>query len=374
MEPRTLSYEIVDSVERIPRLEWDAVFGDIPEGYDFYRTLELSNPPGFSFFYAAIFDRSRVLLIAPLFVSDCPLEAGFHGVAGRLLRRLRKAFPRILSTRTLYCGSPFSEYGVIGVRPGADDPGALVEELLRALDGFSRARNLPCIVFKDFRECDSVLLEPLRRRGFAKVRGLPTVVTDLQSPTFDGYLRALSRSTRKDVRRKVRKALAEARVRVEIADDVAPIADEVHRLYMNTCGAGGARFGRLTKEFFLHAGAQMKPRLLFFLYRADGRLAAFNLCLVHKDLLLDKYIGFDYEISRLHNLYFVSWFCNIEWCLEHGVRRYQTGQNGYGPKLRLGGTLMPLNLYIRHRNPTAGLLYRMAVAGAAGVARRAERR
>jgi predicted N-acyltransferase len=192
------------------------------------------------------------------------------------------------------------------------------------------------------------------------VRSLPGVVTDLDAPTFDGYLKALSRATRKDVRRKVKKALAEARVRVEIADDVAPIADEIYRLYLNTWGSGGTRFGKLTKEFFINAGKGTSPSVKYFLYRADGRLAAFNLCIAHGDLLIDKFIGFDYEISRRHNLYFVSWFCNIEWCLEHGMRRYQTGQNGYGPKLRLGGTLIPLHSYLRHRNPLADFLIKAA--------------
>lgn len=355
-----LSYEIVDSVERIPRTEWDAVFGDIAEGYDFYRTLELSNLADFSLFYAVVFDRTCVLAIAPLFACDFALDLALPGTAGRLVRRIRGVFPRFFMMRTLFCGSPFSEHGVIGVRPGAGDRGALIEELLRAMDGFSRARNLPCIIFKDFRECDAALLDPLRRRGFARVLALPNVALDLASPTFDDYLKSLSRATRKDVRRKVRKALAEARVRVEIADDVASIADEVYRLYLNTWGAGGSRFGKLTKEFFARAGRHMKPHARFFLYRTDGRLAAFNLCIVHGDLLLDKIIGFDYEISRLHNLYFVSWFCNIEWCLEHGVRRYQTGQNGYGPKLRLGGALVPLHAYLRHRNPSVDFMIKAA--------------
>ncbi|MEI6634815.1 MAG: GNAT family N-acetyltransferase [Chlamydiota bacterium] len=360
MQNQALSYEIVDSIERIPRGEWDAVFGDVPEGYDFHRTLEISGLPDFAFFYAVLFDRERILAIAPLFTCDFKLDIPLAGLGGRLIRRIRRFLPRFCVTRTLFCGSPFGEHGVIGIRPGAADRDAVVEELERALDGFSKARGIPFIVFRDFRECDAPLLDPLRRRGFAKVRSLPNVVTDLDRPTFDEYLKELSRATRKDVRRKVKKALAEARVRVEIADDVAPIADDIYRLYLNTWGAGGARFGKLTRDYFLNAGTQMKPRAKYFLYRTDGRLAAFNFCFAHGDLLIDKFIGFDYEISRRHNLYFVSWFCNIEWCLEHGVRRYQTGQNGYGPKLRLGGRLIPLNAYLRHRKPLADLVIKAA--------------
>lgn len=360
MEDKALTYEIVDSIGKIPRGEWDAVFGDLPEGYDFYRALEASHPPDFAFFYAVIADGARILALAPLFTCDFALDIPLAGIAGRLIRRIRRLAPRFCVARTLFCGSPFGEYGVIGIRPGATDRDAIIGELLRAMDGFSRARRIPCIVFRDFRECDRALLGPLLRRGFARVRSLPTVVTDLDGATFDEYLRALSRATRKDVRRKVKKALAESRVRVEIAEDISPIADEVYRLYLNTWGSGGTRFGKLTKEFFLNAGGRMSPPMQYFLYRADGRLAAFNACIAQGDLLVDKFIGFDYEISRRHNLYFVSWFCNIEWCLEHGIRRYQTGQNGYGPKLRLGGRLVPLDAYLRHRNPVVGRVIRAA--------------
>ncbi len=353
MEEKPLTYEIVDSIERIPRGEWDAVCGDLPEGYDFHRAIELAAPPGFSFFYALVADRRRLLALAPLFICDFELDIPLAGAAGALIRRVRKSVGRYCVARTLFCGSPFGERGLIGVRPGVADRDAVVGEILRAMDGFSRARRVPFIVFKDFTEEDAALLAPLLRSGFARVPGLPNVVTDLDAPTFDGYLAALSRATRKDVRRKVKKALVEARVRVEIAGDVAPIADEIYRLYCNTWGSGGARFGKLTREFFAAAGRTLGPGAKFFLYRADGRLAAFNLCIAHGDLLLDKFIGFDYDISRAHNLYFVSWFCNIEWCLEHGIRRYQSGQNGYGPKLRLGGRRVPLYVYLRHRNPLA---------------------
>lgn len=361
MEDTTLTYEIVDSIERIPRREWDAVCGDLPEGYGYFLALERAALPGFSFFYALIADGERLLAVAPLFVCDFALDIPLSGAAGAVIRRIRRVVPRFCVTRTLFCGSPFGEHGFVGVRPGVADRDAVVGELLRAMDGFSRARRIPFVVFRDFRECDAALLAPLPRRGFARVRSLPNVVTDLDRPTFDGYLAALSRATRKDVRRKVKKALAEARVRVEIVEDVAPFADEIYRLYCNTWGSGGTRFGKLTREFFAAAGGLLKPRAKFFLYRADGRLAAFNLCIAHGDLLIDKFIGFDYEVSRAHNLYFVSWFCNIEWCLEHGVRRYQTGQNGYGPKLRLGGRKVPLFAYLRHRNPLAQL----AIAAAA---------
>ena len=139
MEEKPLTYEIVDSIERIPRGEWDAVCGDLPEGYDFHRAIELAAPPGFSFFYALVADRRRLLAVAPLFICDFELDIPLAGAAGALIRRVRKNVRRFCVARTLFCGSPFGERGLIGVRPGVADRDAVVGEILRAMDGFSQA-------------------------------------------------------------------------------------------------------------------------------------------------------------------------------------------------------------------------------------------
>jgi hypothetical protein len=81
--------------------------------------------------------------------------------------------------------------------------------------------------------------------------------------------------------------------------------------------------------------------------------------LIYKDLFIDKFIGFDYDISKKYNLYFVSWCFNVEWCLKNSIRFYQTGQTDYYPKLKLGGRLIPLYAYLRHENLLLNLILKL---------------
>ncbi|MFH1281313.1 MAG: GNAT family N-acetyltransferase, partial [Candidatus Omnitrophota bacterium] len=81
-----------------------------------------------------------------------------------------------------------------------------------------------------------------------------------------------------------------------------------------------------------------------------GRLAAFNLCFLYDNLLIDKFVGFDYEISKQFNLYFVIQAYNIKWCLSNSLCYYYSGQTNYEPKIRLGGKLITLYAYLKHKN------------------------
>lgn len=55
---------------------------------------------------------------------------------------------------------------------------------------------------------------------------------------------------------------------------------------------------------------------MVFCYRHDGELVGYNICLEHGGMLIDKYIGLRYPQARELDLYFVSWFVNLEHALE----------------------------------------------------------
>jgi hypothetical protein len=84
---------------------------------------------------------------------------------------------------------------------------------------------------------------------------------------------------------------------------------------------------------------------------------------VYEDLMIDKFIGFDYENAFPYSLYFVSWCFNIEWCLKHSIRFYQTGQTDYEPKIKLGGSLVPLYAYFKHNHFFFNLFLKLLAIG-----------
>jgi hypothetical protein len=74
-----VTYKILDSVSKINRNDWDSLFGNIPEGYEFYHTLEKSDLKEFSFYYLLLYRDGNILSIAPLFVADFYLDIVLEG-------------------------------------------------------------------------------------------------------------------------------------------------------------------------------------------------------------------------------------------------------------------------------------------------------
>jgi len=351
-----MKYKIVDSIGKINRDDWDSLFGNIPEGYEFYDTLEKSNLKQFSFHYLILYRDGNILSIAPLFVADFYIDIVLDGLIKKVIRSVRRFIPRFFVLKTLFCGSPFGENGVLGTPEDFKDPRLLVAGLVKVMHNFSKENKIPFIIFKDFLKGDTPLLDFLEQKGFLKVDSFPSVRMELNFSSSEEYFGSLSPSTRRDLRRKIKKAYSKGKIKIRVVDSVEDIIDEIYNLYLNTYHAGEVKFEFLTKDFFINVSRNLKPHTKYFLYYVEDRLAAFNLCFVYDHLLIDKFIGFDYQIARQCYLYFVSWCFNIEWCLKNSIRFYQVGQTDYEPKIKLGGSLVPLYAYFKYNNFFLNLL------------------
>ena len=345
-----VTYKILDSVSKINRNDWDSVFGSIPEGYEFYHTLEKSDLKEFSFYYLLLYRDGNILSIAPLFVADFYLDIVLDGLIKKVIHAIRHVIPRFFVLRTLFCGSPFGEHGSLGIPEGVEEGHRLIDEIVQVMGRFSKENKISFTIFKDFLKESTPLLDSLEAKGFSKVGSFPSVRMELNFNSLEDYFRSLSASTRKDLRRKIKKAYSKEVIQIKVVEEVEDVIDEVYRLYLNTYRAGKVKFEFLTKDFFINVSKHLKPHTRYFLYYIQDRLAAFNLCFVYDDLLIDKFIGFDYEITQEYSLYFVSWCFNIEWCLKNSIRFYQVGQTDYEPKTKLGGSLIPLYAYFKHNN------------------------
>jgi predicted N-acyltransferase len=345
----------VDTISSIKKEDWDAFFGNCPEGYWFYETLEQSRLAEFSFHYLLAYRQERLTAILPFFTADFSADTVLEPGARKLVGAVRAVAPRFLVFKTLFCGSPFGEQGLLGLAADVCDKEAMVQAMARELKAICKRRGLALLIFKDFSDADTPVLDLLHGQGFFKTDSFPSAIIDLPYKTFDDYLASLGNGARKDLRRKLKKARAAGALTTQVVESVDEIIDDIYRLYMNTYNAGATKFEKLTKEFFLKAAEKAGPGCRYFLYYINGKLAAFNLCFVHGDLLIDKFIGFDYDIARQYSLYFVSWCVNIQWCIENGITGYQVGQTDYDPKTYLGCRLVPLYAYVRH---TSGIVNR----------------
>jgi hypothetical protein len=136
---------------------------------------------------------------------------------------------------------------------------------------------------------------------------------------------------------------------MEVVPDVSPIIDEIFPLYQQVYDRARMTFDALNKDYFLALGRELPDKTRFFVWRQDGRIIAFNLCMIHGQTLYDLGVGFDHSVALELHLYFVTFRDVIQWCIENGVKTYHAASLDYDPKLHLRLRLVPQDIYARFK-------------------------
>ncbi|AYG67744.1 MULTISPECIES: GNAT family N-acetyltransferase [unclassified Rhizobium] len=352
--------EVHFSIRAIGRDAWNACFQGQVEDYDCLLAIEEAGLEGFEWRYITIVEDGRVSAAMPAFLClyalDTTLEEGF---LRRSVRKIQRYFPNFLKLRLACLGSPCTETGAIGFHPdiSGERRGALLAEMLSFFEQVAATEHCALIGLKDIPEPTSAEFGALfATRGYASIGGLPTAWLDIDFKTIDEYLGRLSSGTRKDMRRKMKSF---EQVRVEIRTDFGEFLPEVMALYHDTRNRSEWQFEELTPDYFQGILSGMSGRSFCAFYFVEDRLMAANLIVHDERIAIDKFFCMDGEKGRPYNLYFLSWFTNLRYCLDNGLSRYQSGQAYYENKVRLGSKLTANAMYFRHRNPFLQRLLRL---------------
>lgn len=346
-----MEVRVARTIEAFGREAWNRLFHAELEDYDYYHAVERSGLTDFEWLYFGVYDDGELRAAVPAFITDYELDTTLRGPLRRLTDAIARVFPRLLHQRLLSLGSPVSETCQLGF---ADDCNSIerqrmLDAILAKVADVGRERHARMLAAKDASaHQDDLFARAVAPFGLRRQPGLPTAFLDLPYANLDEYFSALSRATRKDLKRKVRAASA---LRVEWRDNIDGIADDVMRLYRETYTRAEISFEELTADYFRNVLRDCAGHAACVTYWLGDKLVAFNLVLHDGTRLLDKFLGMDYGCARKYNLYFYSWIENVRWCIEHGVRLYQSGQGLHREKLRLGSRLEANWLWYRHRNP-----------------------
>ena len=282
-------------------------------------------------------------------------EPGFRQTVMRL--PLYRQWGKWLQPRTCFVGTTVSEYMLLP----ADTPAAgLVAGLRREL-----TPEYPFLIIKDIPQ-DSPLLDAAANSachelvrcceaaGFIMVEGQALAWTPVDAASTDDYLQRLSGSRRKDIRRKLKK-----RDGLQI-DDIPTgspcfsdpvVLAEYYALYHQVFAQSAIHFDLLTPAFFHELLQDAANSGVVFSYRRDGKLIGYNICFVVGDTLVDKYIGLHYPEARENNLYFISWFHNLDYARDKGLTRYIAGWTDPEIKAALGAQFTFTRHAVYIRNP-----------------------
>ena len=265
----------------------------------------------------------------------------------------------LLRPRVAFVGTTVAEYLVL---PRGADVDVLPRRWKDAWgDGY------PFLIVKDLPQ-DSPLLSDAEnrvarelahaceRQGYLMLEGQALAYVPIDFANVSTYLGRLSKSRRRDMRRKMGSRDELEVIRRPTGDSRFSDADMVDRyfaLYRSVFSQSKTQFDLLSREFLASTLRDASSGGVVFEYRrsgAHGQLVGWNLCFIVGGKLVDKYIGFDYPAARQLNLYFVSWIVNLEFAIEAGLTHYIAGWSDPEVKAQLGATFTFTRhaVYTRH--------------------------
>ncbi len=333
---------------------WTEAFRRQVKDHRFYEIVE-ETIAGFEHHYVILEDAAGTVRgIQPIFFVQQNLVEGIPALR-TAVDFVRRRFPRFLTMRVLMVGCAAGE-GHLGVcQPGDEEWVAIA--LYAALEIYARQSKATLIVFKDFSARYRETLERFTANRYTRIPSMPMTRLALTHQSFDAYLQTLGKATRKNLRRKFRKAETAPPLTLEVVSDVSPWVDEIYPLYLQVQARSPMKFEMLTKDYFRALGQRLPERTRFFLWRQEGRIVAFSLCLVHNGTIYDDYLGLDYRVALDLHLYFQSFRDILQWSFAHGIENYHSSPLNYEPKLRLGCSLLPLDLYVHATSKLLNLFF-----------------
>jgi Acetyltransferase (GNAT) domain len=335
---------------------WQTAFARQRKDRRFYELVEDTIHQGFDYRYFAVVDeKGEVRAVQPFLIVDQDLLAGLADRITKLAGLVRRVWPRFLRLSTLMVGCAVGEGHLDGLDEASQQ--AIANALATAIPAHARHLGASLIVLKEFPAKYRAALRCFVTKGFARIPSMPMVSRSLEYRSFDDYVaRVLSAKMRNQLRRKFEDAAKAGPIEMIVLKDIAPFVDEIYPLYLQVYERSTLHFEKLTKEFFCRLGERMPDKTRFFLWRKDGRIVAFNLCMVQDDAICSEYIGLDYSVALDLHLYFVVVRDLMSWAMANGYKSFHSSGLNYDPKYRLRFELDPLDLYVRHTSRIANVV------------------
>ncbi len=302
---------------------------------------------GFDLPGIVVFQDDVPVLLLPLFETRFDLSTFVNGWTRKALQAAGSLFPSIFQPRVLGVGLVEGEWSEIGIDPEMDEVtlAAAGKMAFSTLQTVAAEHNSDLVALYNFNQFGKLPGEVFKQFNRVHYRSCARLSIDFNS--VEEYLGGLSRSARKDLRRKMRVA---SEVRVSRSRTIAPYLTRIYQLYLETVARSPMALGAHNRLFFEKICAKV-PDAEYTLYFVQEELVAFNLLIVKQEAIMDIYFCMDYDIGRKYNLYVLSWLENIRTCIERKIPLYYAGQGTEKTKAHLGATFIPSFILFKHRWP-----------------------
>ena len=132
-----LNTKVSRRISEISPDDWNKIYPDVLEGYDFFKTLDESHLEQFSFYYIMVYNRKEPVGAAACFLMDYSLDTSINGKLRRVTNAIKRLWPKVFSLKVLICGNPLSQ-GRMGLN---GDPEAIVGVILRRMEQIAKKKK-----------------------------------------------------------------------------------------------------------------------------------------------------------------------------------------------------------------------------------------
>jgi hypothetical protein len=141
-----LRTRVARRISDIPAADWERVYPDVLESYNFFKNLDEADLDQFAMHYLIVYDRKTPVAATTFFLLNYSLDTSINGPLRRLTNSIKKRLPNIFSIKAVVCGMPVGE-GRIG---SAGQKDAVMRAILRRLEQAAKKHKAAVIAFKDF--------------------------------------------------------------------------------------------------------------------------------------------------------------------------------------------------------------------------------
>ena len=317
-----------------------------------YHSLFVAHPPQD---FVADYDENGV----PFFKTKFDLLTTLEADTKKKIQKIPfyNRWAKCLRFNTCFVGTCITEYAPI---PAGNTAEVLVGNLIT-----EHAKNQTLTIVKDL-PLNSPLLDEednkfsqqianeCVKRGFIELSGQSLAYVPIDFTDINDYLQRVSHARRKNLRRKLKSANSLTIKTIDLGAEIfadKAVLDEYYSMYLEVFKQSEIHFDLLSFEFFRELLSGKYAEGVVITYHHKDSLVGYNICLLKKHALVDKYIGFKYPQAREFNLYFVSWFYNLELAKKLNCKVYIAGWTDPEVKADLGADFTFTRHLVWIKNP-----------------------
>jgi predicted N-acyltransferase len=333
--------DIVDTIHRIDREEWDALVGEsIFASYGWLKTLEQTFIGDQKPRYFLMREAGRLIATAACYIAQ-PSEQ-IHNCDDTLLGRFKRYASKMgISFLPAMICSPRGAFGthvLVDKRLDSKKAETVVTELIKKIEEFAFEYRLS-IVFANVMDHEISLIRSLSERGYSKADTFPLCYLDVEWSSFNDYLASLKQirqGSAKMIRREINKNRNEG-VIIEEIEKVDGYQDRLFEMANRNYLSHNGKPFPFRKEYFKALKENLGSDAVIYTATKNNELVGVCVLLRRKESYFVPVIGVDHESAGNDFTYFnLAYYRPIRDAISDRIKRIYFGQAMYSLKTRRG--------------------------------------